>query len=107
MKYCDVCGRQAVTAEFCVVDGREVEVFLCEKCLASAERNGISTAQLVTILKSSQGKFCPVCGTTEKAFLETFRFGCSSCYEYMRELALLATEKVQNSTMHKGKAPRR
>ena len=107
MKYCDVCGRQAVTAEYCVVDGREVEVFLCEKCLASAERNGISTTQLVSILRSSAGRFCPVCGTTEKTFLETFRFGCSSCYEYMKDIAITAAEKVQDSNTHTGKAPRR
>ena len=107
MKFCDICGRQAVTAEFCVVDGNGVDIFLCDKCLDTAKRNDLSTADLVAIIKKTEGKYCPVCGTTEKTFLETFRFGCSSCYEYMRETALLSAEKVQFNTNHTGKAPRR
>ncbi len=107
MRFCDICGRQAVTTEYCVVDGRKMEVFLCEKCLSTAERNHLSTADLIATIKNTEGKYCPVCGTTEKTFLETFRFGCSSCYEYMRETALLSAEKVQDSTTHTGKAPRK
>ena len=107
MKFCDICGRQAVTAEFCIVDGKRIEVFLCDKCLDTAKRNGLSTAQLITVIKNNEGKYCPVCGTTEKAFLETFRFGCSSCYEYMKDIAITAAEKVQDSNTHTGKAPRR
>lgn len=107
MKFCDICSRQAVTSEFSIVDGRGVEIFLCERCLDTARRNGLSTADLITIIKSIDGKYCPVCGTTERTFLETFRFGCSSCYEYMGDIALKTAERVQNSTTHQGKAPRR
>ena len=107
MEFCDICGRQAVTSEFAVVEGQGVEIFLCDKCLESALRKGLSSADLVRIIKSTDGKYCPVCGTTEKTFLENFRFGCSSCYEYMREIAIATADKVQDSTVHTGKAPRR
>ena len=107
MRFCDICGREAVTSEFAVVDGKAVEIFLCDRCVASANRNGLSTASLVRIIKSMDGKFCPLCGTTEKTFLSTFRFGCASCYEYMRDIALTTAEKVQDSTTHTGKVPRR
>ena len=107
MRFCDICGRQATFKESAVIDGKEVEIFLCDKCGKSADRNHLSTADLVRVIKSTDGRYCPVCGTTEKTFAETFRFGCASCYEYMREVAVATAEKVQDSIVHTGKAPRR
>ena len=107
MGFCDICGRQAVTVEYAVVGGKEVAIYLCDRCLSTAETNHLSTADLVSVIKGADGKYCPVCGTTENTFRQTFKFGCSSCYEYMRGVAVMSAQKTQDSTHHTGKAPRR
>ena len=51
MGFCDICGRQAVTVEYAVVGGKEVAIYLCDRCLSTAEKNRLSTVDLVSLIK--------------------------------------------------------
>lgn len=52
---------------------------------------------------SKIGRVCPECGCTIEEFESTMLFGCPSCYIHMREAAFKAAERLQGSTLHKGK----
>lgn len=89
--------------EHATLDNRIIEIHLCERCLDSARRNGLTPSRLLQVVKDSQGRYCPTCGTTEKDVKDTFKFGCADCFIYMRPLALTLADKVQDDLVHTGK----
>jgi protein-arginine kinase activator protein McsA len=100
---CDVCGAPTRYVERVRTGDKIIEIHLCERCRSSALKNGLTPLDLLVTLKESQGRYCPTCGTTEKDFEATFKFGCADCYKYMSGIALMAAERVQDGLTHVGK----
>jgi protein-arginine kinase activator protein McsA len=103
VKTCDICGSPARQVVRGYVGDKLVEVHLCDRCDQSVYKNKLTVLDLVNIVKNAEGRYCPVCGTTEKDFEATFKFGCADCYKYMSGIALMAAERVQDGLTHVGK----
>ena len=103
MKICDICGSPATHALSGHVGDKLVEVHLCDRCNQSVYKNKLTILDIANIVKNAEGRYCPTCGTTEKDFESTFKFGCADCYKHMSAIALSSAERVQQCTNHVGK----
>lgn len=104
VKKCELCGvREADLSERTLFNGETVEISLCEVCYKTALKTGVSVFDMAVKKRTEQGKKCPSCGCTIAKFDKSYLFGCSNCYENMRETALSAASKSQGAVIHTGK----
>ncbi|MCQ2409578.1 MAG: hypothetical protein MJ068_03420 [Clostridia bacterium] len=103
-KLCDLCGINESTLESAVTyDGVRMVYSFCEKCYRNILESGRDVRTVMEEKLVRVGKVCPECGCRIEDFEKTMLFGCPSCYENMREAAFRAAERLQGSTMHRGK----
>ncbi|KUO95123.1 UvrB/UvrC motif-containing protein [Ferroacidibacillus organovorans] len=122
---CEQCGNRPATVHFTeIVQGEKNEYHLCETC---AKEKGyaayqfmagaFSVNQLLSGLMnldpavkqraaSSQTR-CESCGLTFSQFSQIGRFGCEHCYEAFAPGLDPMLKKIQSSSQHVGKIPKR
>ena len=114
---CDICHKNIATIHLTeIVNGKVVEVHICEKC-AKLKTEALKTQIDITDLlgglinkEDASGKefvsiSCPVCGLKYKEFKEKSRFGCANCYLAFKDKILPFLRKIHGSVRHIGKLP--
>ncbi len=114
---CQECGDKDATVHLTdLILGEEVH--LCDKC---AEEQGavmptISVSSMLSSLIEQQeaemdedleGLVCPMCGMTHLQIRKQGKVGCARCYEIFAKSLMPFVERIQGSSEHRGKAPRR
>lgn len=114
---CQECGDKDATVHLTdLILGEEVH--LCDKC---AEEQGavmptISVSSMLSSLIEQQeaemeedleGLVCPMCGMTHLQIRKQGKVGCARCYETFAKFLMPFVERIQGSSEHRGKAPRR
>ncbi|MDF2627980.1 MAG: hypothetical protein K0R39_1811 [Symbiobacteriaceae bacterium] len=124
---CDNCGqRPAVFHTTTVVNGQKQEAHLCEVCAhekgqASFTFPNLSIQQLLssflgqdpfvvgarTAPQQQAEPTCKNCGTTYSQFADGGRLGCAQCYDHLEMYLNPLIKRIQGTTVHAGKAPKR
>jgi protein arginine kinase activator len=124
---CQECHIRPATLHFTkIVNGKKMEVHLCEKCAKEkgdvmAGSNAFSIHNLLSgFLNFEQMATqtndeevlevlkCPKCGLTYNEFAKIGKFGCGECYEAFRDHLDPILRKVHaGNTVHTGKIPKR
>lgn len=123
---CEICGENEATFHYSeVVNGNKTEHHLCAECASRTDisyyssffdndRVGQFLSGLlgnVPILGNADDNklqiMCPTCKTSYGEFIKNSAFGCADCYGVFEPLLGDSIKKLQGSTMHQGKKPKR
>ncbi len=114
---CQICGENDATVHVTdLINGQDVH--MCEKC---AEQQGIimpaiSIGKMISSFMEEEEeedviedqRICSVCGSSYSDIRgRDGKLGCQKCVETFSDLLLPFIERLQGSTEHRGKAPRR
>lgn len=115
---CDVCSKKATVHLTEIVDGKVMEMHLCQDCAqqkSAQMQKEFGLADLLAGLTDFQGNVqveaekklaaCPHCGTTFEEFKEIGRLGCSGCYEAFASHLDPLLRRIHGSNRHHGKKP--
>ena len=115
---CQSCGEKEATVHLTDLI-HEDEKHLCDKC---AEEEGavaptLSVSSVLSSLIEQQQEHeiedelkdvtCPMCGITYEELRKQGKAGCARCYEVFARGFMPFVERIQGSSEHRGKAPRR
>lgn len=125
---CENCGqREATVHQTMITNGQRTETHLCEVC---ARESGampdfsfpnLSIQQLLSSFLGQQPfgnptaakpqlkaePTCKYCGMTYSEFAQTGFLGCARCYEELEPHLLPLVKRIQGTTNHSGKVPKR
>lgn len=124
---CDNCKEQPATVHLTqVFNDERREVHLCEACAGKAAEDiglswsGFSFNKLLGGLLEPESSFaglsqppttpaaeCPQCGLTFADFRRRGHLGCGRCYETFAPQLESVLRRIQGSTTHEGKIPKR
>ncbi|MBF0485290.1 MAG: UvrB/UvrC motif-containing protein [Candidatus Omnitrophica bacterium] len=115
---CDKCTKKATVHLTEIVDGKVMEMHLCEDCAREQSQNMEQQFGLADLLAglsdfgmhvpNTQPKSvlkCSVCGLTYEDFRKFGRFGCANCYEALKPQLKTLLKKIHGSNEHLGKKP--
>lgn len=117
MSKCQICGEKEATVHLTDLILNE-ETHLCDKC-AEEEGAVMPTISVSTVLSSLieqqeaetesefDGVTCPMCGRSYDEIRKQGKVGCARCYEIFAKAIIPFVERIQGSSEHRGKAPRR
>lgn len=115
---CDKCEKKATVHLTEIVDGKVMEMHLCEDC--AQEQSDVMEQQfgLADLLagltdfgkhspetSSKETLQCPKCGLTYDDFRKFGRFGCAECYVAFQKQLQTLLKKIHGSESHLGKRP--
>jgi protein arginine kinase activator len=114
---CDKCAKKATVHLTEIVDGKAMELHLCEDCAREQsqvmeQQFGLADLlagltdfgkQIPEVRKSSVS--CPVCGLSYEDFRKFGRFGCAHCYQAFQAQLKVLLKKIHGSSVHLGKHP--
>ncbi|HEY3363770.1 MAG TPA: UvrB/UvrC motif-containing protein [Symbiobacteriaceae bacterium] len=129
---CERCGQRPATVfQTFIVNGHKQEHQLCEEC---AREHGafegftppgfsfpnLSIQQLLAsflgqesfggsaqVMPPQVEPQCKNCGMTYSQFANSGRLGCAQCYDYLDAQMVPLIKRIQGTTVHTGKAPKR
>ncbi len=121
---CEKCNEKNATIHFTqIVNGKKKEIHLCEGCANKEENINFNMDfsipfSMKDILNSmiemggnkdfyKEEKLCDQCKSTYSRFKETGRVGCYKCYDTFKEEFIPLIKRIQGSTEHVGKVPRK
>lgn len=124
---CERCGqREATVHQTLVTNGKKQESHLCVECAREAGTlpgfsfPNLSMQQLLssflgqTLPGSGSGMpqlkaepTCRHCGMTYSQFAQSGLLGCPRCYQEMEQQLLPLIKRIQGTTAHSGKVPKR
>lgn len=115
---CDKCAKKATVHLTEIVDGKAVEMHLCEDCareqgqqmeqqfgLADLLAGLTDFGKQVPEVQAKEVLQCPACGLTYEDFRKFGRFGCAQCYVAFRPQLKTLLKKIHGSSTHLGKRP--
>lgn len=122
---CENCKEKKASVHFSEIkNGMKKEMHLCEDC--AKQKNSIAIGHNLNIPFSIQDIFssimnadvdnvfsekseltCPKCKSTYTRFRNISKFGCHECYETFKDQVYPLVKRVQGSTEHLGKIPKR
>ncbi len=116
---CSMCGAPATIHVTRLVDGKMVNMHLCEKCAAKFDVEKIPIIKFAEMLakkilgdeavkgifkkskaKENQGKTCPCCGMPDRVRKMTDMMGCPECYEFFAEEIEEVFPKIQHAKLN-------
>ena len=115
--YCEGCNKKTTIHLTEIIDGKIMEMHLCDDCpkleeIQSEKQFGIADllAGLADFGKSVKKEekvvlHCAHCGMTYEEFRKFGRLGCSHCYESFKESLSTLLKKIHGSNHHLGKTP--
>lgn len=120
---CEDCGKNQATVHFTkIINGKVIELHLCESCAAKHKEFEINPSFsfhkfLTGLLDNMQEGQVPIsfeqeikcdsCGMTYDRFKQIGKFGCSNCYESFRKKLTLLFRQIHGHDTHVGKVPKR
>ncbi|MBF0569325.1 MAG: UvrB/UvrC motif-containing protein [Candidatus Omnitrophica bacterium] len=114
---CDKCSKKATVHLTEIVDGKAMEMHLCEECARDQGQQMEQQFGLGELLAglTDFGKHvpevqknviqCPACGLTYEDFRKFGRFGCAQCYVAFKPQLKTLLKKIHGSSAHLGKKP--
>ena len=116
---CDKCTKKATVHLTEIVDGKVMEMHLCEDCAREQSQNMEQQFGLADLLAglTDFGKHvpdvqqkammlqCSACGLTYEDFRKFGRFGCAHCYIAFKVQLKTLLKKIHGSSVHLGKSP--
>lgn len=119
---CQQCQKRLANVHYTqIVNGKKVELYLCEQCVNEKGQLGIglqlNLGDFLWGLHSLGGNIsfqqldkpeevrCPVCNMSFREFSKTGRLGCSNCYSVFRNELNPILRRIHGSIEHKGKVP--
>lgn len=116
---CDKCTKKATVHLTEIVDGKVMEMHLCEDCARDQSQQMEQQFGLADLLAglTDFGKHvpevqqkamtlqCVACGLTYDDFRKFGRFGCAQCYLAFKPQLKTLLKKIHGSSVHLGKAP--
>ena len=116
---CDKCVKKATVHLTEIVDGKAIEMHLCEDCAREQSQHMEQQFGLADLLAglTDFGKHvpdvqqpastlqCPACGLTYEDFRKFGRFGCAQCYLAFKPQLKSLLKKIHGSNVHLGKKP--
>lgn len=116
---CDKCTKKATVHLTEIVDGKVMEMHMCEDCAREQSQHMEQQFGLADLLAglTDFGKHvpdvqqkaevlqCAACGLTYDDFRKFGRFGCAQCYIAFRPQLKALLKKIHGSSVHLGKAP--
>ncbi len=118
---CDKCTKKATVHLTEIVDGKVMEMHMCEDCAREQSQHMEQQFGLADLLAglTDFGKHvpdvqqkslllqCAACGLTYEDFRKFGRFGCAQCYIAFKPQLKALLKKIHGSSEHLGKAPLR
>lgn len=118
---CDDCKNKEANVHVTkIINGKKEEKNLCEDCAKKNEKanfeNNFSMPNFLTSLLEGNLEFnmnykedkrCPQCNATYEDYKRTGRLGCGACYETFSDMLVPLIRKIQGSTKHGGKIPKK
>ncbi len=116
---CDKCTKKATVHLTEIVDGKVMEMHMCEDCAREQSQQMEQQFGLADLLAglTDFGKHvpdvehksavlqCATCGLTYDDFRKFGRFGCARCYLAFKPQLKTLLKKIHGSSEHLGKAP--
>ena len=116
---CDKCTKKATVHLTEIVDGKVMEMHMCEDCAREQSQHMEQQFGLADLLAglTDFGKHvpdvqqkalslqCPACGLTYEDFRKFGRFGCAQCYIAFKAQLKTLLKKIHGSNVHLGKTP--
>jgi protein arginine kinase activator len=114
---CDKCNKKATVHLTEIVDGKVMEMHLCEECAREQSQQMEQQFGLADLLAglTDFGKQipevqkdalqCSACGLTYEDFRKFGRFGCAQCYVAFKPQLKTLLKKIHGSNVHLGKKP--
>ncbi len=116
---CNKCPKKATVHLTEIVDGKVMEMHLCEDCARDQSQHMEQQFGLADLLAglTDFGKHvpdvqqkisvlqCQACGLTYEDFRKFGRFGCAHCYIAFRTALKALLKKIHGSNVHLGKQP--
>ncbi|NTV28715.1 MAG: hypothetical protein HGA80_01390 [Candidatus Omnitrophica bacterium] len=115
---CDKCAKKATVHLTEIIDGKVIEMHLCEDCareqgqgmeqqfgLADLLAGLTDFGKHVPEVASKTAMQCPSCGLTYEDFRKFGRFGCAQCYLAFKPHLKVLLKKIHGSSNHLGKKP--
>jgi len=118
---CQKCFKNNATVKITeVINGKEKELYLCEKCALSLgiqktvkQLPELFQSLMIDVLKEdsppparhSVSLKCPYCGTTWDDFKRTGLLGCDKCYETFHAQLQRVLRQIHGNTRHMGNRP--
>lgn len=116
---CERCQQRPASVHVTrIVNGEKTELYLCQECARELQPQlNFSIPQFLAGLLDYDPELevkappsvesCPECGLTYEQFHETGRLGCPGCYHHLAERLDPLIRRIQGSSQHRGKVPRR
>ena len=116
---CDKCTKKASVHLTEIVDGKVMEMHMCEDCAREQSQHMEQQFGLADLLAglTDFGKHvpdvqqktltlqCMACGLTYEDFRKFGRFGCAQCYGAFKTQLKTLLKKIHGSNVHLGKTP--
>lgn len=122
--FCQECQQRPATVHFTqIINNKKTELHLCSECARKHQElaftfnfeptfsinkffAGLMDSPLFQVQPVSSPE-CPNCLVNLRRFAETGRFGCSRCYRSFGDSLTPLFRRVQGTTQHTGKVPKR
>jgi protein arginine kinase activator len=116
---CDKCTKKATVHLTEIVDGKVMEMHLCEDCARDQSEQMEQQFGLADLLAgltdfgkhvpsvqaNAEALQCGACGLTYEDFRKFGRFGCAHCYIAFKPQLKTLLKKIHGSSSHLGKSP--
>ncbi len=114
---CDKCNKKATVHLTEIVDGKAMEMHMCEECAREQSAQMEQQFGLADLLAgltdfgkqvpdiNKEAAQCSACGLTYEDFRKFGRFGCAQCYVAFRPQLQNLLKKIHGSHVHLGKKP--
>lgn len=116
---CDKCTKKATVHLTEIVDGKVMEMHMCEDCAREQSQHMEQQFGLADLLagltdfgkhvpevqQKAMALQCASCGLTYEDFRKFGRFGCAQCYIAFKSQLKTLLKKIHGSNVHLGKIP--
>lgn len=116
---CERCQQRPASVHVTrIINGEKTELYLCQECAREMQPQlNFSIPKFLAglfdyepgpgIKTQAMAEHCRECGMSYEQFQQTGRLGCPACYHYLAGRLEPLIRRIQGSSQHRGKVPRR